>query len=181
MAGLKHVVLLIESSRAYGRGLLRGISRFLRAHGSWSVFLRPRGLDDPAPPWLRKWQGDGILARIGERGMAAAVQRTQRPVVDLCGVLTGLRFPFIGVDNRAVARLAADHLLERGLDHFGFCGLPRGQHPHMDERCDEFRLWLAAARWSSPPAATRAWRCPKTWPLSASMMMSCCAPCPRRR
>lgn len=54
--------------------------------------------------------------------------------MDLRGVVPGLPIPFIGVDNRAVADLAAEHLIERGLRQFGFCGLPAGEHPQMDER-----------------------------------------------
>jgi LacI family transcriptional regulator len=34
--------------------------------------------------------------------------------------------------------LAFGHLRERGYRHFGFCGLPRGQHRHLDQRRDDF-------------------------------------------
>ena len=44
-----------------------------------------------------------------------------------------------------MAQLAAEHLLERGFTRFGFCGLPRGVHPHMDELCDEFVAQIARA------------------------------------
>lgn len=135
---IRHVAVLIESSRAYGRGLLRGVARYNREHGHWSVYLQPHGLDHPPPPWLRRWHGDGILVRIGDRRMLRAVLATGMPTVDLRGVVPGLGVPFIGVDNRAVADMAADHLLERGLSHFGFCGLPAGVHPQMDERREYF-------------------------------------------
>ena len=62
-----HVALLIETSRAYGRGLLRGIIRYQREHGPWSIYFQPRGINDPAPGWLRNWKGDGILARVRPR------------------------------------------------------------------------------------------------------------------
>ena len=128
------VAVLIESSRGYGRGLLRGVARYNRERGHWSVYLQPHSLDHPPPPWLRRWQGDGILVRIGDRRMLRAVLDRGLPTVDLRGVVPGLDVPFIGVDNRAVAEMAAEHLIERGLRHFGFCGLPDGLHPHMDER-----------------------------------------------
>jgi LacI family transcriptional regulator len=70
--------------------------------------------------------------------MLRAVLATGMPTVDLRGVVPGLGIPFIGVDNKAVAEMAADHLLERGLRHFGFCGLPAGMHPQMDERREYF-------------------------------------------
>jgi LacI family transcriptional regulator len=131
---MRRVAVLIESSRAYGRGLLRGVARYNREHGHWSVYLQPHGLDDPPPRWLNRWRGDGILVRIGDRRMLRAVLGAGLPTVDLRGVVPDLGIPFIGVDNRAVADMAGDHLMERGLRHFGFCGLPAGVHPHLDER-----------------------------------------------
>jgi LacI family transcriptional regulator len=135
---MRRVAVLIESSRAYGRGLLRGVARYNREHGHWSVYLQPHGLDDPPPPWLKRWRGDGILARIADRRMLRAVLGTGLPTVDLRGMVPDLGVPFIGVDNRAVADMAADHLIERGLRHFGFCGLLAGVHPQMDERREYF-------------------------------------------
>src|SRR5688500_8540537 len=57
------VALLIETSNAYARGLLRGIAAYVREHG-WSVYLAEHGRGAEAPPWLRSWDGDGIIARI---------------------------------------------------------------------------------------------------------------------
>jgi hypothetical protein len=131
---MRRVAVLIESSRAYGRSLLRGVARYNREHGRWSVYLQPHGLDHPPPRWLNRWRGDGILVRIGDRRMLRAVLAAGLPTVDLRGVVPDFGVPFIGVANRAVADMAADHLMERGLRHFGFCGLPAGVHPHLDER-----------------------------------------------
>ncbi len=151
MAVMKHVALLIETSRAYGRGLVRGVARYNGERGGWSVYFQPHGLDDPPPPWLKDWKGDGILARVSNRRIADAVFQTGAPVVDLRGIMTDLGLPFIGVDNRMVAQLAAGHLIERGLKTFGFCGLPRGAHPHMDERCDYFGQVLEEAGFECRP------------------------------
>ncbi len=139
MPKLRQVALLIETSRAYGRSLLRGVSRYNREQGRWSVYFRPHGLGDPPPPWLRRWKGDGILARIGDRRVADAVLDAGVAVVELRGVLSDLPVPFIGVDNQMVAQLAFDHLRDRGFRHFAFCSMPRGDYPIMDERCDNFR------------------------------------------
>ena len=106
MAKSRRVAVLIETSRAYGRGLLRGVARYNHEHGQWAVYFTPHGLDEPPPAWLRNWKGDGILARIANRRMADAILKTGLPAVELRGALSGLGLPFIGVDNRIVAQLA---------------------------------------------------------------------------
>ncbi|MDY0167342.1 MAG: DNA-binding transcriptional regulator [Thermoguttaceae bacterium] len=131
---MPRVALLIETSREYGRGLLRGIAWYLRRHGPWSVYFHPMGLDDPPPPWLKTWQGDGILARINNDRMARAVLASGLPAVDLRGALTGLELPHIGPDNRMVVGHALDHLIDRGFRHFAFYGAPAGQFRFLDLR-----------------------------------------------
>jgi len=142
---MKRVALLIETSRAYGRGLIRGVAQYNREHGRWSVYFKPHGLDDPPPSWLRNWKGHGILARIGDRRVARLVLQTGVPVVELRAVLLDLGLPLIGVDNQAVARLAFEHLRERGFRQMGFLGLPRGLQPCMDERGDCFQRFVESA------------------------------------
>ena len=44
------------------------------------------------------------------------------PVVDLSGRRSPFGPPRIHCDDQAIGRLAAEHLLERGLRSFGFCG-----------------------------------------------------------
>lgn len=138
ISGPRNVAILIETSRVYGRGLLDGVIKYNRTSGPWSLYLEPHGLSDPPPPWLAKWRGDGILARIVDQKMAQAVRATGRPVVDLGGRLPDLGFPVLCVHNRLIAKLGSEHLLSRGFRHFGWYGLPQGEHVHMDERCDWF-------------------------------------------
>ena len=117
------VALIVETSLASGRDILRGIARYLRAHGPWSIYHEPRALEESVPPWLGQWNGDGIIARIQNKPIADAVIGTGLPVVDVLGLVPGLPVPLVHVDDRAVARLGAEHLLERGFRHFGFCAV----------------------------------------------------------
>ncbi len=118
----RQVALLIEPSRAYGRGLLLGISQFVREHQAWSVLFQEWAWTDAPPSWLRKWEGDGVIARIETRRLADAVLELGVPVVDVRGSVPDLDIPLIDTDDQVVASLAAEHLLERGFRHCAYCG-----------------------------------------------------------
>ncbi len=117
------VALIVETSLASGRDILRGIARFVREYGPWSIYHEPRALEEDAPRWLDDWRGDGIIARIQNRSIANAVTRTGLPVVDVLGLVPEAGVPLVHVDDRAIAELAAEHLLERGFREFGFCAI----------------------------------------------------------
>jgi LacI family transcriptional regulator len=142
---IRHVALLIEATNAYARGVVRGVAQYNHEHAHWAVYFEPHALDDPPPKWLKSWRGNGILARIGNRRIAKAVLAVGVPVVELRRVITIPGVPSIGPDNYVVARLAAEHLRERGFRHFGFCGLPRGLYPPLDDRADAFLSYLQQA------------------------------------
>jgi len=134
-----HVALLIETSRSYGRGLLRGIIRYQREHRPWSIYFEPRGLKDSAPNWLKSWRGDGILARVNDRRTAEIIRRNGTPAVDLRFAVPDLGLPAVGIDNTTVVERALDHFLDRGFTRFAFCGYPRGTSRWMDLRGELFQ------------------------------------------
>ena len=119
------VALLVETSNRYSRELLRGIRDYSLEHGQWVLHLTEQGRGDLPPTWLKSWRGHGILARIENRSIEAAVRRTRTPVVNLSASGIGTDFPTVISDSSLVAQLAADHLVERGLRHFAYCGEAR--------------------------------------------------------
>jgi LacI family transcriptional regulator len=124
MAARRKVALLIEWSRAYGRGVLCGIANYVQAHGTWKIYQTERRLCDAAPEWLRGWKGDGIIARIENAELLDQIRQLDVPVVDLFEHRSTAGIPGVITDNRAIAHLAADHLIDRGFKHFAYCGLP---------------------------------------------------------
>ncbi len=116
------VALLVESSRAYGQGLLRGIAAYVRTHRPWSIYQQERTMSDDAPAWLQGWQGDGVIARIESQSLIRAVRKLNIPTIDLRGMHTLPGIPLIETNDRIVTQLAVDHLLERGFHHFAYCG-----------------------------------------------------------
>jgi len=117
----KKIALLIESSRAYGRGLLRGIAAHVRTHPGWSIYLQSRSPEDPTPPWLEGWEGDGVIARIESRAMERAVLALGLPAIDLRGAFD-VRMPLVESNERTTSKLAFDHLTRRGFRQLAFCG-----------------------------------------------------------
>jgi LacI family transcriptional regulator len=119
---LLKVALLFETTNAYARALLLGVGDFILSHGPWSVHFAELGSDDTPPPWLKGWNGHGVLFRGENRRIARAVARLDLPMVDLTPSRLLQRAPWVKSDDTAVARLAAQHFLERGFRHFAFCG-----------------------------------------------------------
>lgn len=115
------VALLIESSRAFGRGVLEEIAECLRER-RWMITYQEGGLSELLPEWLESWEGDGIIARIEDRRIAQALVRKRVPVVDLRGVCPISGVPVVTTDDAEIARLAAAHLRSCGFRHFAYCG-----------------------------------------------------------
>ena len=126
----KRVLLIIETSRHYGRGLITGISRFALEQGNWQIHFDDRGLLEEPSDWLRNWKGHGVLARTATSSLAAILARKRCPVVELHGFgmyEDGIsQFAEVQVCDRSIGAMAAAHFLERGLRHTGFysCGSP---------------------------------------------------------
>src|SRR4051794_29566295 len=131
------VALLVETSNAYARGLLEGIIRYIREHRPWSTYLAEHGRGDEPPTWLAGWTGDGIIARIENVRIAEAVIASGLPAVDLSAANLVPGLPWVETDDAAIARAAFEHLRERGLRHFAFCG--DGRFNWSDWRGDHFR------------------------------------------
>lgn len=139
----KHVALLIETSRSYSRDILRGIRRWMHEHEPWSLFLELRALDSTVPRWLRAWKGDGIIVRTASAEMAKTIAAIGVPGVELRASKLSRGLPFVGVDNRQMGRLVAEHFLSSGLSHFAVFDLDT--EAYFEERRDDFVAALAAA------------------------------------
>ena len=120
----RRVAVLIETSTAYGRGLLRGIHAFIREHGHWVTYLPEQEMGDSrAVPLKTAWQGDGIIARIDNRLLARQLSlRDRTPVIDVCSNRFLPTAPCFETDDEAIAQLAAQHFLERNFKNFAYCG-----------------------------------------------------------
>lgn len=123
MSGRRTIALLIESSRAYGRGLLRGISKYAHGPANWGLLHQEWEFDEKLPAWLVKGSCDGVIARIETMTQLRALRKLAVPVVDLRGLRRYTGTPLIETDDEVVSRLAAEHLLSRGFRSLAYCGI----------------------------------------------------------
>jgi LacI family transcriptional regulator len=142
MSSMRRVALLIETSREYGRGVLRGVIRYARLHGPWAFYVTP-GDFEQAVPEMKHWGGTGIIARIETQKVADAILATGLPVIglDLSEKQLAPDNPLskiceIATDSYHSAQLAAIHLLERGFRHYAFVGI--GDRVWSKRRRDSF-------------------------------------------
>lgn len=157
--GVPKVVLLIESSRASGRDLLRGIADYARHHGPWAFYWEPGGLEK-AWPQLKTLGADGIILRDMEQldevlahGLpAVVVGHSKREIPGFANVIT---------DSHAIGALAAEHLLNCGFRQFAYCGF--ADIPWSVLRGESFSQHLAKAGYKTHFYAAQSRPQPSGW------------------
>lgn len=123
MTQRKRVAIIPDLTSEYDRQVVYGISRFVHEQGQWTIYLH----DDPhyKIAQLERWRGHGVFANIDDNKVLQAVKDLRVPVVGFGGLgARDKQVHFLAGDNEAIARLAAEHLLERGFTSFAYCGWP---------------------------------------------------------
>ncbi len=119
------IILLIETSREYGRGLLVGITKYAKIHGPWS-FFRYYPFDlilshrSKILSWIKKVDADGIILRaqfkiqeILDLGIPTIAMSLNEDCLDMVNIMT---------DEIDVGEIAAQYLIEQGFRNLAFCG-----------------------------------------------------------
>lgn len=121
----RQILVLSETSRAFGCDVLRGIQHFVQKQEQtegaipWRITFEDRGLTDELPVDFDSWKGDGILSRSVSPEMYKKLLKKKKPIVELFGDQISL-FPEVCTDEEASAKMAAEHFRSRGLKHLGF-------------------------------------------------------------
>jgi LacI family transcriptional regulator len=132
---LRKVALLIETTRSYGRNMLRGIGDYARVHGKWLFYLPMDELLKQVPA-REQWDGDGIIAQPHQNArLVKDLAECGKPVVSLSGPPGAGGLPSVLSNNKSVAELAVKHFRERGLKRFAYCAVPgeKGGWPNTGE------------------------------------------------
>lgn len=125
----RNIALLVETSRSYGRGLLRGIADFARTRGNWSLLHQEMTIDVPLPEWMKESEIDGLIARVSGRTVES-IRSLGVPCIDVRCSQKFSGIPQVETDDQAVAHLAFSHLWERGFRRFAYCGF---ENAHFSE------------------------------------------------
>ncbi|WP_187142971.1 AraC family transcriptional regulator [Terriglobus albidus] len=121
----RKIALIYDARSPYDLKVMAGVAAYLQEGHRYSVFIEENALKDQRLPDLRTWEGDGIIGNFDDPGIARRVTQARLPVVGFgggYGWYTEGSIPYFYTNNKAIATLAADHLLERGFKHFAYCG-----------------------------------------------------------
>lgn len=119
------ILLLIETSRAYGRKLLRGIAHYALLNGPWqfelqSPFYLP-GSPKVGSVSLNNIAGfDGIIMR--EQKHIDGLIQSKIPIVFASYLTEDFDIPRIMTDDPGIAAMAVKYFLERGFKNYAFVG-----------------------------------------------------------
>jgi LacI family transcriptional regulator len=125
MSKVPKVILLIEKSRAFGRGLLHGIVQYSNFHGPWLFYMEPeihkKGRRSQYE-WIKELQADGIIGYTWDANLIKAIINLGCPAV-IRGLEKPTRHAYCVVtDQAAIARTAVEYFLELGFRRFAYCG-----------------------------------------------------------
>ncbi len=101
---------------------MSGIYSFIREQGNWSTYFPELSRGDLPPDSLKRFQGDGIIARIENERIAEAVARLKLPIIDVSASRALPEVPWVETHDESIAELAVQHLRDRGFRNFAFCG-----------------------------------------------------------
>ncbi|HPG40426.1 MAG TPA: DNA-binding transcriptional regulator [bacterium] len=117
---IKRIILLVETSREFGRQLIIGIARYSRLHGPWSFYKEQMGLKSSIP-LLTNWKPDGIIMR--DCNIRNELIDLKIPTILVQHDFTCPKnLPVIKTDSPAIAKMASEHFIEKGIKNLAFCG-----------------------------------------------------------
>lgn len=72
---------------------------------------------------LKRWDGDGVITALDNETEARFARRLKIPVVTFVGLVRQPGIPRVMMDQPAIGRMAADHLIRRGFREFAYYGI----------------------------------------------------------
>ena len=146
MKKIPKILVLVEPSREYARGILSGLAQYSQIHGPWMFvsslpfYLTAPG-DEMTSSWIDSLAIDGIILQA--RFITDRIRQLGVPLIALDASTRLKDIPKIYTNDQSIGQIAADHLMERGFSHYAFCG-----YDHLgwsQRRCESFKKAVEAA------------------------------------
>ncbi|HSU65765.1 MAG TPA: DNA-binding transcriptional regulator [Tepidisphaeraceae bacterium] len=133
------VGVAVDAAMGFGRDVLRGAVRYANARRKWLLHEEIRACG----PLVENWpECDGAIVGISSPSLLEQIRRGSRHIVSCSGNADPGQMPVVCIDDEAVGRVAADHLINCRVESFGFYG--RVNHTVSSNRQKGFCARLAA-------------------------------------
>jgi LacI family transcriptional regulator len=130
----KRVLLLIETSRAFGRNLIEGITQYATEQKSWNFFLCDHDAASQDQRWLDKWNGDGLIARVNDGNLNRFFHKFSGKKINLAA--DDKKFPIhVRLNNERCGQMAAEHFWNRGYRNFAYFSMGHTYCPQFRYNC----------------------------------------------
>jgi LacI family transcriptional regulator len=149
MAHFTKIALIIERSRAYGRGILRGISTYIaQSQTTWRIYSPPPFYLEQEinslelARQLENWGTNGIML-LNEPEESNPILQMKVPIITSYKVAKAYpRLPVVICNNNKVGEIAVEEFTTRGFHHFAYCGFNKKMW-WSDQRKESFCKRLA--------------------------------------
>jgi LacI family transcriptional regulator len=121
------VLLLVNFSEEYGRGLLNGIAKYSRLFGPLNFCRIPLNNGSKKElkniiAWAKAWGADGIIAQIENERTYEKLLQLEIPII-----AQDTNERFVGIPNitglyKETGQMAASYFIEKGFKNFAFYG-----------------------------------------------------------
>jgi LacI family transcriptional regulator len=117
---IRKIALLMERLVGFNHDVLQGVRDYAAPKKAWMChFVDPKS---EYMDVLQEWNPHGIIAFLFDERTLTNLQQLKCPFVDVATWQGSSKIPRISVDDVAVGRLAAEHLMDLGLERFAFVG-----------------------------------------------------------
>lgn len=153
--GLLRIQVAVDALTAYSREVVRGVSRYGRQAGNWSISIYPR---QDLYENLRHEVCAGRVVQATSLQHAEQLRGDRVPLVNVGDAIRFTDLVCVMSDHREIGRTGAEHFLARGFKNLGFVGSTG--HWYAQQRCEGFRDMARSAHvevaeyWEVPGVGT---------------------------
>jgi LacI family transcriptional regulator len=126
---IPQVAILVSTTLDWGRRIVQGILSYANEVGPWHIWVQPN-LPNGPDEIPKGWRGDGIIGRVISPSLAAEINKSKLPVVNVADTpLDGFHAPCVRTDDRIATRMAAEHFIQRGFRNIAYVGSRQTPNP----------------------------------------------------